>query len=84
MYVEQLGQHSATLCHSMVACLMITHLRQVRPILDRGLLDAGIYEPHMHQIWMCYLIYTHLPLNTQRLGKTLLPMFLNKLADFVL
>ena len=33
---------------------------------------------------MCYLIYAHLPLNAQRLEKTLLPMFLAKLADLAL
>ena len=49
--------------------------RQVGPILDQGILDAGIYDPMVHQIWMCYLTYARLPLNAQRLGKTLLPMF---------
>jgi hypothetical protein len=33
---------------------------------------------------MCYLIYARLPLNAQRLDKTLLPMFLAKLADLAL
>ena len=58
--------------------------RQVGPILDRGLLEAGIYDPSVHKVWMCYLIYARLPLNAQRLGKTLLPMFLNKLGDIAL
>ena len=30
---------------------------------------------------MCYLIYARLPINAQRLDKTLLPMFMGKLAD---
>ena len=55
--------------------------RQVGPRLDRGLLDAGIYNPAIHQLWMCYLIYARLPLNAQRLDKTLLPMFLAKIYD---
>ena len=38
----------------------------------------------VHQVWMCYLIYARLPLNVQWLGKTLLLMFLSKLADFPL
>ena len=58
--------------------------RQVGPHLDRGLLDAGIYNPAMHQLWMCYLIYAQLPLNMQRLDKTLLPMFLAKIYNLVL
>ena len=58
--------------------------RQVGPILDRGPLDAGIYDLMVHQVWMCYLIYAHLPLNAQQLDKTLLLMFLNKLADLAL
>ena len=33
---------------------------------------------------MCYPTYARLQLNTQRLGKTLLPMFLNKVADLAL
>ena len=40
--------------------------RQVVPRLDRGLLDAGIYNPAIHQLWMCYCIYARLPLDDQR------------------
>ena len=58
--------------------------RQVGPILDWGLLNTSIYDPIIHPIWMCYLIYAWLLLNTQWLGKTLLLMFLNKLAGFAL
>ena len=70
----------------MAACLATKPQLKGRwgPVPDRGLLNAGIYDPMVHQVWMCYLIYTRLPLNAQRLGKTLLPMFLNKLADFTL
>ena len=35
----------------------------------------------IHQLWMCYLIYAQLPLNAQRLDKTLLLMFLAKIYD---
>ena len=58
--------------------------RQVGPIVDRGVLESGIYDTHIHKVWMCYLIYAHLPLNAQQLDKTLLPMFLGKLADLAL
>ena len=37
--------------------------RQVGPVLDRSLLKSGIYILGVHKIWMCYLIYTQLPLN---------------------
>ena len=37
-----------------------------------------------HKVWMCYLIYARPPLSAQRLDKTLLPMFLGKLADLAL
>ena len=43
-----------------------------------------IYIPHVHEIWMCYLIYARLPINAQRLDNALLPMFLGKLADLAL
>ena len=48
------------------------------------MLKSGICILHMHKVWMCYLIYACLLLNAQRLGKTLLPMFLAKLADLTL
>ena len=38
----------------------------------------------IHQLWMCYLIYARLPLNAQRLNRTLLPMFLAKICDLAL
>ena len=58
--------------------------RQVGPIIDKGVLESGIYDPALHKVWMCYLIYARLPLSAQRLDKTLLPMFLGKLADLAL
>ena len=57
---------------------------QVGPWLDRGLLEACIYDPAIHQLWMCYCIYTCLPLNMQQLDKALLLMFLAKICDLVL
>ena len=48
------------------------------------MLEPGIYVLHVHKIWMCYLIYACLPLNTQHLDKTLLLMFLAKLTDLAL
>ena len=70
--------------HGGLPCDDASAAMQVGPILDRGLLDASIYDLLVHRIWMCNCIYAHLPLNAQRLDKTLLPMFLNKLADFAL
>ena len=40
-------------------------VRQVSPIIEQGVLESGIYDPHIHKVWMCYLIYAHLPLNAQ-------------------
>ena len=48
------------------------------------MLDAGIFDLAVHVVWMCYCIYMRLPLNTQRLDKTLLPMFLAKHHNYAL
>ena len=53
---------------------------QVGPYLDRSMLDAGIFGPAVHAAWMCYC--ARLPLNAQRLDKTLSLMFLAKLHDY--
>ena len=74
----------ATPRHGGLPCDDNSTARQVGPIIDRGVLESGIYVPHVHKVWMCYLIYARLPLNAQRLNKTLLPMFLAKLADIAL
>ena len=70
--------------HGGLPCDDNSTVRQVGPIIDRGVLESDIYAPHVHKIWMCYLIYAHLLLNAQHLLKTLLPMFLAKLADLAL
>ena len=59
-------------------------VRQLGPYLDRGVLDAGIFDLARHTVWMCYCIYARLPLNAQRLDKTPLLMFLAELYNFAL
>ena len=55
--------------------------KQVGPRLDRGVLDAGLFDPEIHEPWMCVLIYARMSLTAQRLDKTLLPMFLRLVHD---